>query len=113
MLTIRPSQLDALARTRLLDRTCQFLRREMGAEIHAIPEPELREVTGRRLAAAQKCHLRTERGMVRFVCLSMILGDGFESRPEHRALFNQPGESSDAHLELLFTELAKTFKTRT
>ena len=107
MLVIQPKQLDTLATKSLVESVCHFLRKELPGHVKGIPGDMLKAKTASQLEIGKACFVKTERGLHRFVCLCVLLGDGFEKKPEYAPLFTPESPGSDANLDLLFNQLAE------
>ncbi len=107
MLVIQPKQLDTLASKSLVESVCHFLRKELPGHVKGIPDDILKEKTAGHLEAGKACFVKTERGLHRFVCLCVLLGDGFEKKPEYAPLFTPESPGADANLELLFQGISQ------
>lgn len=89
----------------MTEKACRFLRNELPEHVKELDELQLKEQTDAQLRAARRQKVKTERGMIQFVCLSVMIGDGFESEPQYEEIFMTKDSDPDANLEIVFREL--------
>ena len=104
MLQGRPAQLDILAEEQLLGSICTIVEDTLP---HRLPSGvATRGLVSSLVTLGRDFGVSGLRGLARFVCACLILGEDYFRRPEVARCFREGRESPDVLVDRLMTELA-------
>ena len=95
MLEINQEQMaiaDDIARDNFHQRVRDYVRENLPRETKGYSDTELIGLISRQDKIAGEHDIKTERGIVQWVCLSLGLGEDFSQQDEIKNIFDPPGE---------------------
>jgi len=110
---IRPEQITVLSealRRRYYEQVCQFLRTRFPDITSRFDERTLLERVSVSGQTARTYGIRTARGMLAFVALSLIVGTKFDSDPQIRSFLQLPGDDPDSKIKWLLSKFGQKLR---
>jgi hypothetical protein len=104
VLTLTSSQIDALAEDRLLRTICGVVENIIPHRVP--PERNSREIVASLVQLGKSYGVRSERGLARFVCLALIVGEQRLRGPKVVQEFRRAGQWPDALVNRLLSQVA-------